>query len=219
MKQFLSAAAIVIMLAFGLWGTSQQAMASSIGITGWSGASGNDCSTCHTGGEGSTAPLVVVTGDATVSPSSTVMYMLAITSTSPATQTVAGWNMRVVDANTDVVGTIGGFDNTVSRLEGGELTHVLPQMNDANGLVAVNFDWTAPATPGTYTIFVAANSANNNSANGPGDATGLTTFEITVAEELQVGLVENSAESFPPYLWLALTLLIPLTAARLRKRS
>lgn len=219
MKRTFVAASVLLIFTICLVVSDGTALASSFGVVGWSGANGGDCSTCHTGGAGSTTPIVVVDGNATVAPSGTVSYLLSITSTTPMTQTIAGWNIAVVDSSNQITGTLSGFDVTTARLETGELTHLMPQMNDANGVVQVAFDWNAPDTLGTYTIYVAANSANNDGSNGEGDATGLTTFEVTVAEQLEVGLAQVSAETYSPLWLLPALLLFSIITVAIRYRS
>ncbi len=209
----------LVLFAVALSVQTQGVSASSVGLSGWSGIdTGNDCSSCHTGGPGTTVPQMSVTGAAQVLPSATVSYMLAITSTSPMSQTVAGWNLKIADDMSENAGSIDGFDEATSRLEFGELTHVAPQMNDANGVVTVAFDWTAPSELGTYTIYYAGNSANNNGQNGAGDAGAVGSFDVTVSQELAVGLQGNSAEITSPYIWLLALPLLPITLYRLRKR-
>ena len=193
--------------------------ASSVGLSGFSGINpGSDCSVCHTGGDGTTVPQIAVIGASQVEPSATVSFMLAITSTSPLSQTVAGWNVLVADAAENSAGAISGFDAVASRLEFGELTHVAPQMNDANGAVTVAFDWTAPSEPGTYTIYYAGNSANNDGFNGDGDAGAAGSFEVNVAPTLAVGLSGTSAEIGPYTLPVLILSALALTTLLVAKR-
>lgn len=211
--------AIFFVLSLLLWGSNQTVAAYKDGVSNYSGGFGTYCNVCHAGGSG-TVPQITVTGATTVAPSATVSYMLAITSTSPATQTVAGWDIAILDAGVNYAGVISGFDSGVAHLLDDELTHTTPFVNDANGVAIVNFDWTAPNTPGTYTIYFSGNSANNNGANGAGDRAGVGTFEITVAGPTQVGLMEkSSAEVTSRYLLLLILPLLLLTLLSSRKRQ
>lgn len=202
-----------------LWQANITVEASSIGVSGWSGADGSDCSTCHTGGEGTSVPQVTVSGDSTVEPSDTVTFMLAITSTNPLSQTIAGWNVKIADGTLQNAGTISGFDSDAGILEVGEFTHKMPAINDENGVVNVAFDWTAPVEAGTYTVFAAVNSANNDNSNGAGDAGATTTFQITVEDTVAVGLDSHSAETHLTLPRLLILVMVIATGSLLRKQS
>ncbi|HFC12110.1 MAG TPA: hypothetical protein ENJ56_04640 [Anaerolineae bacterium] len=220
MKHFLIGLVGIFIFGLLLWGSERTAIAYEDGVASLSGAFGTYCNICHNGGSGS-VPQVAVTGAATVAPSATASYMLAITSTSPALQTVAGWDIMVAATYTDTLhaGVISGFDSGIAHLFNNELTHNAPLANDANGVATVNFDWTAPSTPGTYTIYFAGNSANNNGMNGAGDHAAAGSFEVVVSAPTQVGFLAGSAETAPLHLWLLLAILLLLTFKKVRRRA
>jgi len=72
----------------------------------------------------------------------------------------------------------GGTFTTVSsgtKLSGGQLTHSTVLTNGT-----VNFKWTAPSTPGTYTIDAVGNAVNGNTFADFGDVWNNTSASITV---------------------------------------
>ncbi|MCX6132957.1 MAG: T9SS type A sorting domain-containing protein [Ignavibacteriales bacterium] len=121
------------------------------GMTGVTRKNGNGC-TCH-GTSPTTGVNVTIDGPAELSPNQTGNY----------TVTVQGG--PAVRAGTDIAVSAGTL-NASSPLQkvGDELTHVSPQPF-TGGLATFSFSYTAPATPGTYTIYANANSVNFNGAN------------------------------------------------------
>lgn len=167
------------------------------GVTDAHGGFGYSCNGCHIGGQ---TPLVGVSGSTNVQPSQTVMYMLAVTSTAPLLQTHAGWTIAVLDDDLAAAGTLAPIaGDSGNQFVEDQLTHTAPRAN-VNGTATIPFKWTAPAASGTYTIYFAGNSVNNNwqtvGENGrDGDAAGLGTFTITVSEPMQVALVQHTAQT------------------------
>jgi len=121
------------------------------GMTGVTRKSGNGC-TCH-GTNPTTSVNVTIDGPTELSPNQTGNY----------TVTVQGG--PAVRAGTDIA-VSGGTLNASSPLQkvGEELTHVSPQPFTA-GVATFSFTYTAPASPGTYTIYANGNSVNFNGAN------------------------------------------------------
>lgn len=158
------------------------------------GAFGTSCNDCHYDGQ---APTVTVTGSTLAQPSQTLMYMLSITSTAPLSQTHAGWNIAVLDAGFANAGTLAVIDGDSSNQAAqGQLTQTAPLAN-VDGVANVVFKWTAPATPGTYTMHFVGNSVDNNwepqEVNGSiGDLATLGTLTITVASATtQIALTQT----------------------------
>jgi hypothetical protein len=60
-----------------------------------------------------------------------------------------------------------------------EITHTMPRRS-TDGVTVFEFTWRAPDTPGTYTLFGAGNSVNNN-GDQFGDDSARTTIDITVS--------------------------------------
>ena len=125
--------------------------AHAIGMTGVTRKNGNGC-TCH-GTNPTTGVSVTIDGPAELSPNQTGNY----------TVTVQGG--PAVRAGTDIA-VSGGTLNGSSPLQkvGDELTHVSPQPF-TGGVATFSFTYTAPASPGTYTIYANGNSVNFNGAN------------------------------------------------------
>jgi hypothetical protein len=125
--------------------------AHAVGMTGVTRKNGNGC-TCH-GANPTTGVSVIIDGPAELSPNQTGNY----------TVTVQGG--PAVRAGTDIA-VSGGTLNASSPLQkvGEELTHVSPQPF-TGGVATFSFTYTAPASPGAYTIYANGNSVNFNGAN------------------------------------------------------
>lgn len=147
----------------------------SSGAVGYHGGSGVTCGGCHRGG---IAPTAMLTGTTTLSADTLGEYILSIQSSAPLSQTHAGFNVAILDSNKQAVGTLIATDDT-TKLQFGELTHTAPKENDATGQTSFAFSWQAPPRAGSYTLYFAANSVNNNHSSS-GDAPHLGTLIITV---------------------------------------
>jgi hypothetical protein len=121
------------------------------GMTGVTHKNGNGC-TCH-GANPTAGVTVTIDGPAELAPNQTGSF----------TVTVQGG--PAVRAGTDIAVSAGTL-NVSSPLQkiGDELTHVSPQPF-VNGVATFSFSYTAPATPGTYTIYANGNSVNFNGTN------------------------------------------------------
>ena len=153
--------------------TVRSAQAYETGITGYSGKrAGITCNLCHAGG---TAPSVHFEGPMQVATGSTAMFLFVVQSRAPSTQVFAGFD---VAANAGQLNVVAGENE---QRPGGtnELTHTSPQANDANGVAAWRLSWQAPSSAGTYTLFGAGNSVNDNFSN-IGDKAATTTFAVVV---------------------------------------
>ncbi len=132
------------------------------GITGWSGQRGPVCNKCHGGG---IAPTVRIEGPAIVQPGALATFRLVVVSQSQ-TQIAAGFNLTTDGGRLDAVP-----DQGAQRFDG-ELTHLAPKRNAPDGSAAWDLDWTAPQIPGTYALYVAANSVDlNGTSSGDRAAT------------------------------------------------
>ena len=137
---------------FGLLLYASIVFAESRGMTGVTKKNGVGC-TCH---DPSPSPGVIVTinGPTVLSPNQTANY----------TVTVQGG--PAVRAGTDIASSAGilNVTSTVLQKVGDELTHSTPQPF-TDGVATFTFSYTAPSTPGAYTIFANANSVNFNGDN------------------------------------------------------
>ena len=151
------------------------------GITGRSGKRGTPCNACHSGG---VPPSVRFEGPTEVAAGQTGAFRFVVESQS-ASQQSAGFN---VATKVDTLGTVLGQN---ARLSGGELTHTQPKQATA-AITMWEFAWTAPAVPGSNTLFGAGNSVNSNFATS-GDRASTTTMAIEV-----VGGLPTPTFSFTP---------------------
>jgi PKD repeat protein len=147
------------------------------GATGYSGANnGTNCGTCHMGG---TAPTVALDGPATATPGSVNSYTFTITG---GPGVVSGLGVSASG------GTITDTNASGTTILNGELVNSSANMMSMSGGMASiswTFDWTAPTTAGTYTLYAAGVSADGPMASGStgsgGDGVAATTLDITVA--------------------------------------
>lgn len=164
--------------------------ASSTGISGFSGAPMTDeltCNECHSGG---VPPTVTIAGPSLVTPGSTHSFTL----------TISGGQQR--GGGLDVAadgGTLVATDLVGTRVQFGEIVHNSTRNVDVNRQVIWSFDWIAPPTEGTVTLFGAGNSVNlSQGANG--DRAGLATLEITVSSGSGLTPGETSGATLNPLL-------------------
>src|SRR3990172_10792274 len=136
----------------------QSTHAFSSGITG---RSRTGCGSCH-GASPNSGVTATFSGPTTVAPGSTNNYTATVsgnpTNGGGLDVSVSG-GILAAGANTQLIGT--------------EITHM-----DGNATTWM-FSWTAPATPGTATMYVAGNAVNLNGSTS-GDAWNLATLDITV---------------------------------------
>jgi PKD repeat protein len=163
---------ILALVLFSMWLLLPvKVMAIPSGISGYSGASGSTCTACHPAG--AAIPTLTLSADSnstTVSPGSTSSYTLTMTG-GPA-----------VNAGLDVAvsaGTIIDTNASGTRILNGELTMSSP-IPVSGGSISWTFDWQAPTSSGTYTIYAAALSANGNGGTS-NDGTETTSLQLTVS--------------------------------------
>jgi hypothetical protein len=156
-----------------LFAATSAVEASSNGISGFSGdpsTGGLYCNECHTGG---VVPTVTLGGPTTVAPGTTNTYTLTITG---GQSTEGGLD---VSASSGALSVNPGESGM--QLLNSEITHTAPR--PAQGFprrVLWSFDWTAPAAPGSATLYGAGNSTNGAQGSN-GDAPAITTLQVTVA--------------------------------------
>lgn len=182
-------------------GTSMASMlyARPYGRTGRSGKQGGTCSNCHFGTD---SPELELTAPNNILPGETVDLVFTVrrTSTNPDV-TTAGFNVAT-DAGT-IIGRgespeactdLDEPDNSnvtcIDTFEGDlEIAHARPAVLQ-DGEMSFEFSWTAPITPGDYTLYgagvTAVSGAGAFNTNVHGAA---TTATLTVAEEAAVGFL------------------------------
>ncbi len=147
------------------------ALAYSGGITG---VTSSGC-TCH--GAQSSATTLSLSGNTTTRAGQTLNLTVVVAHSS---QQAAGVNIAVKDQQGQNVGTLAPATGSGLQLSNGELTHQQPKTM-SNGQAAFSFTWTAPSTPGTYTLRAAGCAVNGN-GNTSGDAWNfLSPVTLTVA--------------------------------------
>jgi hypothetical protein len=147
------------------------ALAYSGGITG---VTSSGC-TCH--GAQSSATTLSLSGNTTTRAGQTLNLTVVVAHSS---RQAAGVNIAVKDQQGQNVGTLAPATGSGLQLSNGELTHQQPKTM-SNGQAAFSFTWTAPSTPGTYTLRAAGCAVNGN-GNTSGDAWNfLSPVTLTVA--------------------------------------
>jgi hypothetical protein len=147
------------------------ALAYSGGITG---VTSSGC-TCH--GAQSSATTLSLSGNTTTRAGQTLNLTVVVAHSS---RQAAGVNIAVKDQQGQNVGTLAPATGSGLQLSNGELTHQQPKTM-SNGQATFSFTWTAPSTPGTYTLRAAGNAVNGN-GNTSGDAWNfLSPVTLTVA--------------------------------------
>jgi hypothetical protein len=159
-------------------GSSTPVQAASGGITGFSGnpatQAGFSCEACHSGG---VVPNVILNGPTTVEAGSTSTYTLTIASGDVLNQDWAGFDVSATDGL--LIATQAGTREGTNNLGQVEITHEDPVEADFSGRVTFQFDWTAPLSAGSVTLYGAGNSVNLN-MNFSGDAPGNDALVIAV---------------------------------------
>lgn len=166
------------------------------GVSGFSGASGSSCSQCHSGG---TPPTVTLSGPTVAFTGEVFTYTLTVA----GGQSIAA-GLGVSASDGVLTDTLAG--SLYTQILGGELTHQngdatqkaspsFPSyshdggpkcINDSctqvpGGEVVFTFNWIAPGTAETVTLYGAGNSVNLDGANS-GDSAATDTLTITVID-------------------------------------
>ncbi len=151
------------------------------GVSGYSGRFGATCSSCHAVGAApvvAPTPTVTITGPTSVAAGTTNTYTITIAGGIPVTGT-GGINVAASG------GTLIASSARDTQLLNGEIAHkdilaVGPKTMDASGRAFWEFQWQAPATNGSYTLFGAGLNGNGD-LGFYGDTVGTATLAITVA--------------------------------------
>lgn len=124
------------------------------------------CGPCHGSTESTLGKLVMAdtseptgalsNGPSTMKPSEKRTFAVALVAAPPGVS--GGIDAAVEDSNGNKVGTMAGGQNTRARIGNQEINQK-PLALSVTGRV-YTFDWTAPTTPGTYTLYVASVAAN-----------------------------------------------------------
>ncbi len=153
------------------------ASARSGGIDGYSGNpginGGADCTDCHDGG---TVPTVSISGPTTVDVGTTNTYTLTITGAQSGSNPRGGLD---VSATSGTLVSIGGQGTAISA---GELIHSTAKQFAGAGSISWNFQWTAPGTAGSATLYGAGLSGNGSGTGN--DGTDTSSLAITVQEPI-----------------------------------
>jgi len=123
------------------------------------------CSLCHS----LDAANVMIVGPSEVLAHSDNTYSLSITGGPAVT---GGMNVAAAD------GGVLSISDAATQLISGEITHTAPKAFSNNSVIW-DFQWQAPGELGIYNIFGQGVSSNDGQGNN-GDATGMTTFAVTV---------------------------------------
>ncbi|HSM21267.1 MAG TPA: choice-of-anchor V domain-containing protein, partial [Rubrivivax sp.] len=203
----------MVTMVVGLALNATPSAAFSGGITGHSGNPtinfGAACSACHGGGS---APVVELTGPAIVAPGSVHTYVLTVQSAAPAQQTAAGLN---VSATAGLLASLGADTQVLDD----EITQTAPKANDGSGLASFSFQWTAPATAQTLTLYAAGNSVDlDGFPFGDDGANTALVIEVTDPTAVRLaGFEASSPDWAAPALVAALLLLLACLAIVYRR--
>lgn len=137
------------------------ALASSTGITGYSGKDASNCNSCHTGSDYQST--LTFQGNTTFIPGSTNDLTLLLSFTQPTdfSDTHAGINVAISDDG----GQLLRGDTTKDA--NGELTHIAPQAT--SGSFTWQFQWRAPNTEGEVTLYACSEAVNRDFSNSNDD--------------------------------------------------
>jgi hypothetical protein len=158
------------------------AFANSTGITGRSTAG---CGNCHGAAASAQTTATLSATSRTLAPGASTNVTLRVRSTNAA-RTYAGLNAAASG------GTLAAGSNTA--LSGTEITHSAPQLLTA-GSITFRFRWTAPASPGAYSITAAGNAVNNNGASSGDGWRVATALSMTVSSAFTSDGAEEEEEA------------------------
>ncbi len=173
----------------GLYQASAPARGSGrTGVSGNPATGGGTCTNCHN--QDGTVPSVAISGPTTVDINTSNTYTLTITGAqaggSPAQ---GGLNVSAT------AGTLANIGGEGTQLGGGEITHTTPEAFGGGNTISWNFQWTAPGTAGSATLYGAGLSSDGSRTSG--DGTGTDTLTISV--EAPVVNQDPTADAGGPY--------------------
>ena len=195
MHQRLGAPLIIVLAAFswacgddrgptapGALAVGAKVLQQSNGISGFSGLQGDLCSQCHDS-PNNPPPAVTLTGPASLTAGETGTFALTIVPDATATDANGGGLNVAVDGGT-LIATAG--QNLA--LEDGEIVHSTPQ---SGSTVSWTFQWEAPATTGTYTMYGSGLSSDLGTGSGGAKANDESAEDV-------LEIVVGSAANEPP---------------------
>jgi PKD repeat protein len=147
------------------------------GVTGYSGATGATCGSCHSG---ATAPALTLSGPTTLGVGASGNYTLTMQRSGSNPSGGLDVSANGGTLTTSTTGTV---------VRSGEITHSSPNNVPASG-VTWSFSWRAPTAPGSYTLYSAAASTNGTGTGG--DGTAATTLAVTVTAMNQAPIARLS---------------------------
>lgn len=171
--------AFFLAIALCILAATDTASAYSSGITGQTVAG---C-TCHSQGSATSLSFTSSSGSFNVSPGGTLTITFTVAHSS---QSAAGADIGVVNSSNQNAGTLSPASGSGLQSVGSELTHSQAKTM-SSGSASFTFTWTAPNTPGTYTIRAAGNAVNGN-GNSSGDVYNTGTQTITVVSSPTVAV-------------------------------
>lgn len=155
------------------------ASANSGGIGNYSGKSGANCGTCHTGGA---APTVAITGPTTLAAGAQGTYTLTVTTTLPKT----GADIAASDG-----ATLGAGTNL--KASSNDVVQNSP-VATASGAATYTFTATAPTSGTTMTLYGCGVGADGNGGQ-TGDGAAVTTLAVTVTGGSAAPAASSSSSS------------------------
>lgn len=168
-KHIAKTKALVILAAFFIAGEAS-VMYASQAPTGYSGASGNTCRSCHsTYALNNAGGSVTITGLPASYVAGTAYPISVVVTHSAADRKKFGFSMKVVNSAGAVTGTLSS-SNTYAVVSSSELVSKNPPtLTNANTYTFNNLTWTAPSTPGsndqTVTFYVSGLACNGSGSS------------------------------------------------------
>ncbi|GDX79643.1 hypothetical protein LBMAG42_14540 [Deltaproteobacteria bacterium] len=160
------------------------AWANDDGMTGFSGQTASTCDMCHS--SGAFSPASSLDGPLQVAPSSVAnAYTFEVAATLAS---VGGFD---VSADAGALGTT----DAGAQVSSGEVTHTTPRAF-VGDVATFSFEWTAPATEGTYTLFGCGVAADGDGLL-TGDGADCTTLDVLVCADADADSVCDSVDNCP----------------------
>ncbi len=173
----------------GLYQTAAPARSSGrTGVSGNPATGGGTCTNCHS--QDGTIPTVAISGPTTVDVGTVNTYTLTVTGAQPGGSPAQGG--LNVSATSGALASLGGQG---TQLSGGEITHTTPETFGGGNTISWDFQWTAPGSAGSATLYGAGLSSDGSRTSG--DGTGTDTLTITV--EAPVVNQPPTADAGGPY--------------------
>ena len=154
----------IILVSMLLGGT---VVAKENGKSGRTAVSSAGCASCHASTASNAVSVAVsATTPLTVAPGGTIQLNVVV---SHATASVAGIDIDVATGPDGIAaGVLSAPAGSGLKVSGGELVHASPKPF-VNGQASFPIEWTAPTTPGTYTLRAVALAANGNGSDDGSD--------------------------------------------------